>query len=250
MNSISTSRPLVSSAQALSSGLYSVLDFSRLPDLDCPSSPGVSSPGAVTRLPLFSRCPFTNQARLCGYQDVPTPDPSPLLSSTGSRENTRPGLSVRKPRTPINNQKTPPASKPSLDSIVCTSQVALTNKQGEGKYWFKSGCPTPDPRWPASHQLMIGPIPGDVEYSDLRTAFLGWGHTCHLFIQNNQAWLQRNQQKFGSRQVKFGYVVYSDSETAARLYRQGSLMVRRGRWGQSQVRVKRMDGLPALVFRN
>jgi hypothetical protein len=48
------------------------------------------------------------------------------------------------------------------------SIVALTNKHGKGKYWFKSGSPTPDPRWPACQQLMIGPIPGDVEYSTLR----------------------------------------------------------------------------------
>ena len=23
----------------------------------------------------------------------------------------------------------------------------MTNKHGKGKYWFKSGCPTPDPRY-------------------------------------------------------------------------------------------------------
>ena len=67
-----------------------------------------------------------------------------------------------------------------------------------------------------------GPIPGDCDYSELRTAFLSHGQTCHLFIQvqnthkiyiialnyvlvilsqNNQAWLERNQEKFGSRQV-------------------------------------------------
>ena len=120
--------------------------------------------------------------------------------------------------------------------------VVLTNKRREGKYWFKSGCPTPDPRWPAVQQLMVifvklsytlkmdlcqtynnwnlieaGPIPGDCDYSELRTAFLSHGQTCHLFIQNNQvkyqfyfdfvletlfqAWLERNQEKFGSRQV-------------------------------------------------
>ena len=33
------------------------------------------------------------------------------------------------------------------------------------------------------------------------------GHTIHLFIQNNQAWLEKNQEKFGKKQVKFGYVV-------------------------------------------
>ena len=76
--------------------------------------------------------------------------------------------------------------KPSLDEVKDTSVVALTNKFGKGKYWFKSASPTPDPRWSADQQLMIGPIPGDVEYSQLRAAFLAQGHTLHLFIQNNQ----------------------------------------------------------------
>lgn len=76
--------------------------------------------------------------------------------------------------------------KPSLDEVRDNSVVALTNKYGKGKYWFKSACPTPDPRWSAEQQLMIGPIPGDVEYAQLRSAFLAQGHTLHLFIQNNQ----------------------------------------------------------------
>ena len=67
------------------------------------------------------------------------------------------------------------AVKPSLDDVKDDSIVALTNKHGKGKYWFKSGCPTPDPRWPARQQLMIGPIPGDVEYATLRSAFLSKG---------------------------------------------------------------------------
>ena len=76
--------------------------------------------------------------------------------------------------------------KPSLDEVRDNSVVALTNKFGKGKYWFKSACPTPDPRWSSEQQLMIGPIPGDVEYAQLRSAFLAQGHTLHLFIQNNQ----------------------------------------------------------------
>ena len=49
----------------------------------------------------------------------------------------------------------------------------------------------------------------DILYSILlsRSAFLSKGHTIHLFIQNNQAWLEKNQEKFGKKQVKFGYVV-------------------------------------------
>ena len=66
-------------------------------------------------------------------------------------------------------------AKPSLDDVKDNSIVALTNKHGKGKYWFKSGCPTPDPRWSSKQQLMIGPIPGDVEYAVLRSAFLSKG---------------------------------------------------------------------------
>jgi len=135
-------------------------------------------------------------------------------------------------------------AKPSLDDVKDDSLVALTNKHGKGKYWFKSGCPTPDPRWNAKQQLMIGPIPGDVEYATLRSAFLCKGHTAHLFIQNNQAWLEKNQEKFGKKQVKFGYVVYTDPEVAKRLLSIGHVMV-----GHAKVKVKEMDGQPA-VFNN
>jgi len=131
-------------------------------------------------------------------------------------------------------------AKPSLDEVRDDSLVALTNKHGKGKYWFKSGCPTPDPRWPARQQLMIGPIPGDVEYATLRSAFLSKGHTIHLFIQNNQAWLEKNQEKFGKKQVKFGYVVYTEQEVARRLFTSGHVMV-----GHAKVKVKEMDGQPA-----
>lgn len=296
--------------QHLSSQLRSVLDLSRLPSLqeeevsplqeEGASPPAASSP--LARLPLFSRCPFTDEAQLLqgyqgliqgrhlhglqgyqghshqghpgqlrgsqgqhpghnfhglqghqghlhGHQDVSRPPLMPIFQ----QEPARAGLAVRRPWSSNLPPTSPPpstTSKPSLDSIVCTSLVALTNKQGEGKYWFKSGCPTPDPRWTASQQLMIGPIPGDVDYSELRTAFLARGHTCHLFIQNNKAWLERNQEKFGARQVKFGYVVYSEAETAERLFREGNIAVRRGSGYHCQVKVKKMDGLPAMFHRN
>ena len=68
--------------------------------------------------------------------------------------------------------------------------------------------------------------------------------------QNNQAWLERNQEKFGSRQVgclnqlsldcvlsqvKFGYVVFTEAETAERLFRQGGVIVRRASGERIQV---------------
>jgi len=239
-----------SSLTQLSAQLQSVLDFSRLPSLEEALSPSGSPPlpPSPPPLPLFSRCPFTNQ--LWGLQEaqgrVPL-HPLPLPS----RDLYGPSLSIRRPWPSVNLPSPPAASsKPSLDGILCTSLVALTNKHREGKYWFKSGCPTPDPRWPAVQQLMAGPIPGDCDYSELRTAFLSHGQTCHLFIQNNQAWLERNQEKFGSRQVKFGYVVFTEAETAERLFRQGGVVVRRASGERIQVRVKRMDGLPAQFYRS
>jgi len=239
----------------LSAQLQSVLDFSRLPSLEEALSPSGSPPlpPSPPPLPLFSRCPFTNQAQLWGLQEASRPPsraplhPLPLHP----RDLYGPSISLRRP-WPTASPPSPPAasSKPSLDAILCTSLVALANKHREGKYWFKSGCPTPDPRWPAVQQLMAGPIPGDCDYSELRTAFLSHGQTCHLFIQNNQAWLERNQEKFGSRQVKFGYVVFTEAETAERLFRQGGIVVRRASGERIQVRVKRMDGLPAQFYRS
>jgi len=142
---------------------------------------------------------------------------------------------------PMPARKPVAPTKPSLDEVKDDSLVAMTNKHGKGKYWFKSGCPTPDPRWCAKQQLMIGPIPGDVEYATLRSAFLSKGHTIHLFIQNNQAWLEKNQEKFGKKQVKFGYVVYTEPEVARRLLAAGYVLV-----GHAKVAVKEMDGQPAM----
>jgi len=184
-------------------------------------------------------------------------------SMEGDQMRTPPGFPAQSPMQHVRSVSTnlfpcPPASpetpesrkkaaanllqvKPSLDEVQDDSLVAMTNKHGKGKYWFKSGCPTPDPRWPARQQLMIGPIPGDVEYATLRSAFLSKGHTIHLFIQNNQAWLEKNQEKFGKKQVKFGYVVYTEPEVARRLLAQAHVLV-----GHARVAVKEMDGQPAL----
>jgi len=223
------------------------------------------------RLPLFSRCPQTNTAILhTPNTDLPLITRRlPLLALSPNNcnnlaERNNPFLQQRK-MSPVKASYSQMAQKvtdqeqeeafearrqqalqerrtvkASLDDIKDTSLTALTNKQGKGKYWFKSGCPTPDPRWEANQQLMIGPIPGDVEYSQLRTAFLAKGHTIHLFIQNNAAWLEKNQEKFGKKQVKFGYVVYTDSNVAVRLLRSGGVMV-----GKTKIRVKEMDGRPA-----
>ena len=47
-----------------------------------------------------------------------------------------------------------------------------------------------------------GPIPGDCDYSELRTAFLSHGQTCHLFIQNNQVILSTVQFVFLNQYIQ------------------------------------------------
>jgi hypothetical protein len=56
--------------------------------------------------------------------------------------------------------------------------------------------------------------------------------------------LEKNQERFGKKQVKFGYVVYTEPEVARRLLSSGFVMV-----GHAKVAVKEMDGQPA-VFSN
>ena len=88
---------------------------------------------------------------------------------------------------------------------------------------------------------MVGPIPGDVIYGEVLKALLARGLTFHLFIQNSNAC---NQDKFEDQLVKFGYVVYSKAESAMHVLRKGSVAVRRVSGCYSQVKVKKMDGLP------
>merc|ERR1719474_2447057 len=138
----------------LSTQLQSVLDFSRLPSLEEALSPSGSPPlpPSPPSFPLFSRHPTINEAQIWGLHETPrAPGPSSgraPLHPLPPRDFYGSSLSLRRP-WPSSNLPSPPAasSKPSLDGILCTSLVALTNKHREGKYWFKSGCPTPDPRW-------------------------------------------------------------------------------------------------------
>jgi len=205
-------------------------------DMNKPSSPKKISWSQIAKRPATA----VEALPLSPAFSSPDKAMSPTLPSFEDLSRSRATISaadavIKKPLASV---------KPSLDDVKDDSIVALTNKHGKGKYWFKSGCPTPDPRWPARQQLMIGPIPGDVEYATLRSAFLSKGHTIHLFIQNNQAWLEKNQEKFGKKQVKFGYVVYTEPDVARRLLSSGYVMV-----GHAKVAVKEMDGQPA-VFSN
>ena len=139
-------------------------------DMNKPGPP--SSPKKISWSQIAKR-PATAVEALPLSPAFSSPDKamSPTLPTFEDLSRPRPAISaadavIKKPLASV---------KPSLDDVKDDSIVALTNKHGKGKYWFKSGCPTPDPRWPARQQLMIGPIPGDVEYATLRSAFLSKG---------------------------------------------------------------------------
>ena len=58
---------------------------------------------------------------------------------------------------------------------VPTASSTCINKHLMANYRFNARCPTPDPRWGANQQLMIGPIPGRTEYGTLQSALLSKG---------------------------------------------------------------------------
>ena len=126
------------------------------------------------------------------------------------------------------------ASSPtSGDVLSCTrgSSESGTEKNVGRPYIFRPGHPTPDPRWPAEQQLMIGPMPLSVEYTEARSALMPYGgYILRLFISPNLVVI--NEDVF-----KFGYIVYSHADIASRLIAGGFVIV-----GGIKVAVKKMDG--------
>ena len=130
------------------------------------------------------------------------------------------------------------ASLPTFEDVSCSSRCEMLRCRPtfqNTKYIFKSGCPTPDPQWPSELQLMIGPIPSDVDYSDVRSAFHNHGPIFRLFIP------YIGSEIIGGKRVKFGYIVYSDPKVVKRLLASGFVIV-----GGNLVSVKKMDGKPVI----
>ena len=147
-------------------------------EMSKPSSPKKISWSQIAKKPAPEIQPPSISPTLSNSISIPRPSPTEVNLPTFDEAKTSPTSAGKKHLNQV---------KPSLDDVKDNSIVALTNKHGKGKYWFKSGCPTPDPRWSSRQQLMIGPIPGDVEYATLRSAFLSKGKdydlTVHNFIQ-------------------------------------------------------------------
>ena len=110
-------------------------------------------------------------------------------------------------------------------------------KKSKDSFWARH--PLPDPRWSSEQQLAIGPIQWRVEYSDVRSAFRQKGRITHLFIENPKEFPLQDLWP-EEELVRYGYIVYSDPESAKGVLASGHVMVR-----GHEVGVKEMDGKSA-----
>jgi len=101
-----------------------------------------------------------------------------------------------------------------------TVAVKVSESALASGYRFKSKEPSPDPRYPKDQQLMIGPIPGQLEhdliYNNLRSIFQSRGPVCFMFIHKSAV---RDLESGNS--VKFGYVVFAEKGVAQKVSSEG-----------------------------
>jgi len=111
-----------------------------------------------------------------------------------------------------------------LKDFLNMDDEQCSTKQTNG-WWFKPSCPTPDPRWPPLQQLMFGPVPSHVKWSELRSSLLSQGAVHHCFLQTNVS------------KLRSGYVVFTEAEARQQLLTVGHIRV-----GNTKIPVKKMDG--------
>jgi len=139
------------------------------------------------------------------------------------------------PNTQINNVK---VLKPRPQKVVNKKPTAKASESAlSAGYRFKAKDPSPDPRYPSAHQLMIGPIPGHIEhdsiYNNLRSIFQSRGPVCFMFVHKNAV-----KDAQSGNPVKFGYVVFAEKGTAQKVLKEGSVTF----GGGIKIKVKPMDG--------
>lgn len=137
--------------------------------------------------------------------------------------------------TQINNVKQPSRPlklKTSNKRIGKVTETALA-----AGYRFKAKDPIPDPRYPADQQVMVGPIPGDIEhdviYNNLRSIFQSRGAVCFMFIHKSAV-----KDSITGNQIKFGYVVFAEKGIAQKVLKEETVTF----GGGHKISVKPMSG--------
>lgn len=126
----------------------------------------------------------------------------------------------------------PKSYKPKQEKTISTKVNESAVSAG---YRFKAKNPEADPRYPAAHQLMVGPIPGhldhDVIYNGLRAIFQSRGPVCFMFVHKSAV-----KDNDSGKMVKFGYVVFAEKASAQRVLKEGSITFN----GGNKIQVKMM----------
>lgn len=157
---------------------------------------------------------------------------------TGSKTLSYAAISKKEPlsnNTQINNvRKVKPRVTNNLKIDSKKSGKAAESALAAG-YRFKAKDPVPDPRYPGDQQLMIGPIPGELDhdniYNNLRSIFQSRGAVCFMFVHKSAV-----KDLETGNQVKFGYVVFAEKGIAQKVLKEETVTF----GGGHKIKVKSM----------
>lgn len=132
-------------------------------------------------------------------------------------------LQTQKPQNIIKINKPEAAKKPVVSPNVVNGQhVKVQETALSAGYRFKARNPEADPRYPQDQQLMVGPIPGNLEhdviYNSLRGIFQARGPVCFMFVHKSAV-----KDNDSGKLVKFGYVVFAEKGVAQKVIREGTV---------------------------
>jgi len=144
-------------------------------------------------------------------------------------------LQPQKPQNIMKINKPAEPKKPASGNIVNGQHVKVAETALSAGYRFKARNPEADPRYPQDQQLMVGPIPGNLEhdviYNSLRSIFQSRGPVCFMFVHKSAV-----KDNESGKPVKFGYVVFAEKGVAQKVLREGNVTL----GGGHKIKVREM----------
>merc|ERR1719499_872985 len=150
---------------------------------------------------------------------------APMYKSAPVRQISWSSVAKKEPATaPVKTSIKPAVPRPSINNKIDNKKQAAKSTETalSAGYRFKARNPEPDPRYPADHQLMVGPIPGhlehDVIYNGLRGIFQSRGPVCFMFVHKSAV-----KDNDSGKLVKFGYVVFAEKGVSQKVLKDGQI---------------------------
>jgi len=144
-------------------------------------------------------------------------------------------LQPQKPQNIIKINKPEPKKPAAPTNIVNGQHVKVAETALSAGYRFKARNPEADPRYPQDQQLMVGPIPGNLEhdviYNSLRSIFQSRGPVCFMFVHKSAV-----KDNESGKPVKFGYVVFAEKGVAQKVLKEGYVTL----GGGHKIKVRQM----------